>query len=107
MEFNHRSFAGTEQEPGFRILIRHEHHGESWVRFVAIPRSEIIRRIQRLRKLGMRWSQIAFWDDLMPYRAFMPVDTPEPGRAFHRNPVRLARKNRRFVCFAQSGGLDI
>lgn len=83
--------------------------GESWSRFVIIPRRLMLNEIRKLRQRGSRI--IGNWDfwELLPEGASELLRSERysgPGCSFVRAPTKY-NANRKFVVIHQGGGLDI
>lgn len=79
-------------------------HGdyECWTRYLVLDRSQVISEIRRYRELGY-----SYGDSLR--NAICPLWTcgeSGPGRPFSRLAHRM-KTGRRWIVWAQSGGLDI
>ena len=80
---------------------------ESWTRYVIVPRRAAIRRIRRLRaKHDQQYHDCDWWHLIPTDRLFSPEHYGGPGRGFARLPVRI-KSSRKYLVFAQGGGLDI
>lgn len=86
---------------GVRVVIN-TFHGESWTTYVIVPRPMVIAALRR-------WGRPNDIAELLPESASQYLG-PEyyggPGRTFYRAPCRIL-SSRRYVVYAQSGGLDI
>lgn len=94
---------------GIREVVNVYHHGESWSRYIIIPRRLMLNEIRRLRAQGCTiigsWS---FWE-LLPDGASGLIRMEHyggPGAPFVHLPCRW-RSSRKFIVIYQSGGLDI
>lgn len=87
----------------------HQWHGESWSRYIIIPRRLVLNEIRKLRAKGCaivgNWN---FWE-LLPEGASDLIRSETngyPGGPFVRAPYKM-KSARKFVVICQSGGLDI
>lgn len=94
---------------GVREVLR-SHHGESWTRYIIIPRRLILNEIRKLRKLGCKvvgnWN---FWE-LLPEGASELIRCEYysgPGQSFAHRPCKVRSRSRKYVVIYQSGGIDI
>jgi hypothetical protein len=89
-----------------RIVINGDY--ECWTRYVIIPRDVINQNIRDARAEGLQYRDIDIFEAL-PAKALKYIGSyyyGGPGRSF-TNGGFVYKKNRRFVVYAQSGGLDI
>jgi hypothetical protein len=82
------------------------HHGESWTRYVIVPRPTAIRYLRRLRRKWKRPANDCHWWDWLPLSLLGCEHYGGPGHGFAHAPTQL-QYGRRFLVFAQSGGLDV
>lgn len=91
---------------GIRTITYLHNGGESWTRYVIVPRSFAIRMIRRLR-VNRGWSYHAcVWWEWLPEGLVGAERCNGPGRGFSSAPAPW-RYGRRWLIFAQSGGLDV
>ena len=89
----------------YKIVVRFDDNYESWRKLVIVRREDIVKRIQYLRSIGFRYGQIERWDYL-PYRAFSSAGSGGPGEVFANEPF-VVRRDRKFVVYMQTGGIDV
>lgn len=95
---------------GIREVTHSYHHGESWSRYVIIPRRLILNEIRKLRAEGAiivgQWN---FWE-LLPEGASELIGCESysgAGQSFTHRPFKVRSRSRKYVIIYQSGGLDI
>lgn len=96
---------------GIREVVHIYHHGESWSRYIIIPRRQILNEIRKLRERGCpiagHWT---FWE-LLPEEVSNQMIRSEsyggPGRPFTHRPYKVRSRSRKYIVISQSGGLDI
>lgn len=95
---------------GIREVIHYHGYGESWSRYVIIPRRLMLNEIRKLRDKGAiivgQWN---FWEllpegasELIRYESYSGA-----GQSFTHRPYKVRSRSRKFVIIHQSGGLDI
>lgn len=80
---------------------------ECWTTYTIIPRAAMVAGVRRLRANGRQYHDCDWWKLISGMdRWIAPGGYGGPGRAFSNDPHRM-RSSRRYVVYAQSGGLDV
>ncbi len=87
---------------GIRVVVLGDR--ESWTKYIIAPRRTLVAAIRKRRARGAQYHDCDTWRELP--RVFSCAGGDNPGGPFAREPWRIAN-NRRFVVYAQSGGLDV
>ena len=80
---------------------------EYWQRYVIIPRKTVLAEIRKMKAKGFR--RFDSLQEYLPEQAYELIDAEYysgPGRAFAHRHYKL-KSNRKWIVYAQSGGLDI
>ncbi len=81
--------------------------GESWHRYVIVPRQLMIDRIRRLRANGRSYHDCDWWTLIPSYESLLGYEHYSgPGRSFADAPHPMGY-GRRWQVFAQRGGMDV
>ena len=93
-------------EDGSRLVVHLYGDGESWWKWVIVPRSEALRRVQMARRQGVPWNGFEDWHLHSAELPMSPEHYGGPGRYYSTAPFRI-NNNRRYLVWAQHGGLDV
>jgi hypothetical protein len=101
-------------ERGVKAWVKVWGEGETWVRYVYVPRAVMVRGVRNLREQGLSWSSIGEvlrdeWWELLPgqgHGLFRSEGYGGPGRPYAFAPCRM-NGTRTHYMFAQTGGLDV
>jgi hypothetical protein len=91
---------------GIRCVVKWSRSGESWHKYVIIPRRVLLERVRALRRAGRRWASIEWWELLPEDVPFNSCGDGGAGQAFAGEPIRQ-RSSRRFHVYYQNGGWDV
>ena len=80
---------------------------EYWSRYVIVPRKTVVAEIRKMKAKGFR--RFDTLEEYLPEQAYELIGGEHysgPGRGFAHRPCKL-KSGRKWVVYAQSGGLDI
>lgn len=98
----HETLTNYHYRDGTRVVVKD--FGESWTKYVIVPRDLALRTLKRAQELGCGEHIL----DACPMGHLHSERYSGPGRPFTRMPWKLTKPRlRRFLVFVQSGGWDV